>query len=65
MNGEEWIAAGRPHWQCVKCKGIFVTVPIADDFVCGLCKNPRLRNSGEARAEKGFKRAVRLTKEAK
>ena len=44
MTREEWIAAGRPHWQCEGCKGILVTVPIADDFVCALCKNPRLRN---------------------
>ena len=31
-------------WQCQSCKGIMVTVPIARDFICNLCKNPRLRN---------------------
>lgn len=37
MTNDEWIAAGRPHWQCKQCKGILVTVPIADDFICSLC----------------------------
>lgn len=44
MTHDEWITAGRPHWQCAKCKGIFVTVAWPDDFICDLCKNPRLRN---------------------
>ena len=44
MTYDEWITAGRPHWQCAKCKGIFVTVAWPDDFICDLCKNPRLRN---------------------
>lgn len=41
MNREEWIAAGRPHWQCQTCMGVLVTVPIPDDFICDLCKKPK------------------------
>lgn len=38
MTSEEWIKAGRPHWQCQKCKGFMVTIPIADDFICPMCR---------------------------
>lgn len=38
MTYEEWVEAGRPHWQCGHCKRIFVSVAQPDDFVCSLCK---------------------------
>ena len=39
MTNEEWIAEGRPHWRCRICKGIMVTIPQDDDFVCPLHKD--------------------------
>ena len=38
MTYENWVAAGRPHWQCRECLSIYVTIPQADDFVCHSCK---------------------------
>lgn len=37
MNYEEWVTAGRPHWKCIVCQQILVTIPIANDFVCPSC----------------------------
>lgn len=38
MTHDEWIAAGRPHWRCEVCRGIYVTVMQPHDFICWLCK---------------------------
>ena len=52
MTNEEWIAAGRPHWQCAKCKGIFVTISWPDDFICGTCNGSVCKQSA---TEEDFK----------
>ena len=37
MTYDEWALANHPHWQCRKCLRIYVTIPLADDFICPLC----------------------------
>lgn len=41
MDWEEWVKAGRPHWRCVRCETIFVTIPQPDDFMCPNCRAER------------------------
>ena len=38
MNHDEWVATGRPHWQCITCLQMFVTIPPADSFECLSCQ---------------------------
>ena len=37
MDYEQWDESGRPHWQCVVCERIMITVPVVDDFICQAC----------------------------
>lgn len=45
MTHVEWIAAGRPHWQCPICKGIYITAAPPDDLICWQCISTMPANS--------------------
>ena len=38
MKYKEWIKQGKPHWECKKCGGIIVTIPIDTNLICNSCK---------------------------